>query len=30
MEAGGFWFVTALTIGLAFLMAWVLRKIRWI
>jgi magnesium transporter len=30
MEAGGFWLVTGLTIGLAFLMAWVLRKIDWI
>ena len=29
-EAGGFWLVTAGTIGLAFLMAWVLRRIGWI
>ncbi len=29
-EAGGFWLVTALTIALAFLMAWVLRRIGWI
>jgi magnesium transporter len=30
LEAGGFWLVTAGTIGLAFLMAWVLRRIGWI
>ncbi len=29
-EAIGFWLVTAVTVGLAFLMAWVLRKIKWI
>jgi magnesium transporter len=29
-EAGGFWFVTAGTIGLAFLLAFVLRRIHWI
>jgi magnesium transporter len=29
-EAAGFWLVTLLTIALAFLMAWVLRRIGWI
>lgn len=29
-EAGGFWLVTVFTIGFAFLMAWVLRRIGWI
>ena len=29
-EAVGFWLVTVFTIGFAFLMAWVLRRIGWI
>jgi magnesium transporter len=29
-EAVGFWLVTAFTIGFAFLMAWILRRIGWI
>ena len=29
-EAPGFWLVTAISIGLAFFMAWVLRRLGWI